>query len=461
MSDDDKPIGDLVLGGDDEDNISGGEDQKVQSKDKEEAEDDLHLDKNTEEEFNKMMKDDLDGKRVPLVNQFLDNPALMGKIGEDNSEEEEDKKEKSVKTKSSKSQSKKGTRMQINAGKEMSRTEKINKLKRQADYEFYQDLRKTDQIPMDSDQLFKHLENIKRKVNEFKQVNRDEELLKMQKQNQEIEAKLNDLKKQDNKELREKQEKCHELVNRLNELFNQRKKEAAEKEKERVNAIQQIKNIQQEQKSHDEEIKSLEEEKKRLQDTLTKLQSDVESYKIYKDFIDQVNAKYSNDNTNQNDLYDNLKEKFEQLMKNENDIVSSIETSRKEQAKIKAEIEEISKKNNKQSQNDKLRELEDDIKKYSEENKSLELQIDTILKEKQRKDSDTHQIKLSIFNLYEKALKAENKQGKIDQKDNYDMDNDDEVSLCLKLDKINETIQDLIKIHESLEAGDKAAEKNK
>ena len=41
------------------------------------------------------------------------------------------------------------------------------------------------------------------------------------------------------------------------------------------------------------------------------------------------------------------------------------------------------------------------------------------------------------------------------------MDNDDEVSLCLKLDKINETIQDLIKIHESLEAGDKAAEKNK
>ena len=43
---------------------------------------------------------------------------------------------------------------------------------------------------------------------------------------------------------------------------------------------------------------------------LQNLEKDVESYSIYKKFIEQVNSKYSNDTTNQNVLYDNLKEKF-------------------------------------------------------------------------------------------------------------------------------------------------------
>ena len=38
----------------------------------------------------------------------------------------------------------------------------------------------------------------KQKVNDIKQINRDEELLRMQKENQEIEEKLYELKQQDN-----------------------------------------------------------------------------------------------------------------------------------------------------------------------------------------------------------------------------------------------------------------------
>ena len=65
----------------------------------------------------------------------------------------------------------------------------------------------------------------------------------MQKENQEIEEKLNQLKQQDNTELKEKQENGRKLVEQLNVLFNERKKDAAEKEKEREEAIAQIKKI--------------------------------------------------------------------------------------------------------------------------------------------------------------------------------------------------------------------------
>ena len=40
--------------------------------------------------------------------------------------------------------------------------------------------------------------------------------------------------------------------------------------------------------------------------------------------------------------------------------------------------------------------------------------------------------------------------GKIEKNDNFDMDAD-ETQLCMKLDKINEKIMDLIKIHKALE----------
>ena len=62
-------------------------------------------------------------------------------------------------------------------------------------------------------------------MNDIKQVNRDEELLRMQRENQEIEEKLNQLKQQDNTELKEKQENCRKLVEQLNVLFKKKKKE--------------------------------------------------------------------------------------------------------------------------------------------------------------------------------------------------------------------------------------------
>ena len=62
----------------------------------------------------------------------------------------------------------------------------------------YNGIKQTNKIPKNSKKLFDELESLKQKVNDIKQVNRDEELLRMQRENQEIEEKLNQLKQQDN-----------------------------------------------------------------------------------------------------------------------------------------------------------------------------------------------------------------------------------------------------------------------
>ena len=135
-------------------------------------------------------------------------------------------------------------------------------------------------------------------------------------------------------------------------------------------------------------------------------------------------------------------------MNHEIEIQKNIEDSEKEKEEIRKQIQEMRRKNDKQSQNTRLQELENEIKEYTDKNKQLEQEIDSILKEKQKKDSDTHQIKLSIFNLYDKVMKDD---GKVEKNDNFDMDAD-ETQLCMKLDKINEKIMDLIKIHKALES---------
>ena len=50
--------------------------------------------------------------------------------------------------------------------------------------------------------------------------------------------------------------------------------------------------------------------------------------------------------------------------------------------------------------------------------------------------------------------------GKIEKNDNFDMDAD-ETQLCMKLDKINEKIMDLIKIHKALENQNNQENNNK
>ena len=383
----------------------------------------------------KMLEDDLQGLESKLTQQFLaDNKFIQDQINQPI----EPQKPKSLPKKLKIKNAPEGA---------LPHTFKMEQLTRKLDEEYYNGIKATNKIPKNSKKLFEELENLKQKVNDIKQVNRDEELLRMQRENQEIEEKLNQLKQQDNTELKEKQENCRKLVEQLNALFNERKKDAAEKEKEREEAIAQIKKIKQEQEKHKKEIKDLMAKKEELTLMLQNLEKDVESYNIYKKFIEQVNAKYSNDTTNQNDLYDNLKEKFEQLMNHEIEIQKNIEDSEKEKEEIRRQIQEMRRKNDKQSQNTRLQELENEIKEYTDKNKQLEQEIDAILKEKQKKDSDTHQIKLSIFNLYDKVMKDD---GKIEKNDNFDMDAD-ETQLCMKLDKINEKIMDLIKIHKALE----------
>ena len=383
----------------------------------------------------KMLEDDLKGLESKLTQQFLaDNKFIQDQINQP------------IEIQKPKSMPKKLKIKNVPDGA-LPHTFKMEQLTRKLDEEYYNGIKATNKIPKNSKKLFDELESLKQKVNDIKQVNRDEELLRMQRENQEIEEKLNQLKQQDNTELKEKQENCRKLVEQLNVLFNERKKDAAEKEKEREEAIAQIKKIKQEQEKHKKEINDLIAKKEELTQMLQNLEKDVESYNIYKKFIEQVNAKYSNDTTNQNDVYDNLKEKFEQLMNHEIEIQKNIEDSEKEKEEIRRQIQEMRRKNDKQSQNTRLQELENEIKEYTDKNKQLEQEIDAILKEKQKKDSDTHQIKLSIFNLYDKVMKDD---GKIEKNDNFDMDAD-ETQLCMKLDKINEKIMDLIKIHKALE----------
>lgn len=423
------------------------------------------------DKFHKVLEEDLKGISLPLTTKFANNGLLN--FGDNYLKEMENalkdidstsgiinKKETDSKKTSSSVPKKQIKKFQIKAKNqgELTKAEEILKMNRKEDNKCYKRIKETEKIPMNSEALFKNLEKIKQEVNDLKQINRDEELLRMQKENQEIEEKLNNLKNQDNTELRDKQEECHKLVEELNAEFNKRKSEAKEKERERAKAIDEIKKIQEEQKKHNDEIAKLQKDKKSLEETLDKLKKDVESYDIYKDFIDKVNAKYNNENSNQTDLYDSLKDKFECLMKNEADIQMNIEQSKKEQESLRNKIKEMKVKNDKQSQNEKLKNLEKEIKRLTDENKVLENQIDTHLKEKQKKDSDTHQIKLSILNLYEKAIKAEGKQTVIHEQKFAD-EKEEEEDLCQKLDKINEIIQDLIKIHQGLENNEKI-EKN-
>ena len=393
----------------------------------------------------KMLEDDLKGIESKLTQQFLLDKKFI-----------EDQINQPIEPPKPKSVPKKLKIKSIPEGA-LPHTFKMEQLTRKLDEEYYNGIKQTNKIPKNSKKLFEELESLKQKVNDIKQVNRDEELLRMQRENQEIEEKLNELKQQDNTELKEKQENCRKLVEQLNVLFNERKKDAAEKEKEREEAIAQIKKIKQEQEKHKKEIDDLKNKKEELTQMLQNLEKDVESYNIYKKFIEQVNAKYSNDTTNQNDLYDNLKEKFEQLMNHEIEIQKNIEDSEKEKEEIRRQIQEMRRKNDKQSQNTRLQELENEIKEYTDKNKQLEQEIDSILKEKQKKDSDTHQIKLSIFNLYDKVMRDD---GKIEKNDNFDMDAD-ETQLCMKLDKINEKIMDLIKIHKALENQNNQENNNK
>ena len=171
-------------------------------------------------EHEKMLEDDLNGIESKLTKQFLkDSAFIYNQINEGQSQKA--------------SLIPKKLRLKKVPDGQLPRKYKIDQLTKKLDEEYFKQIKQTDKIPKNSNKIFEELEMYKQKVNDIKQINRDEELLRMQKENQEIEEKLYELKQQDNSELKEKQESCRKLVDQLNVLFNERKKDAAEKEKER------------------------------------------------------------------------------------------------------------------------------------------------------------------------------------------------------------------------------------
>ena len=171
-------------------------------------------------EHEKMLEDDLNGIESKLTKQFLkDSAFIYNQINEGQNQ------------KASSLPKKIESKKKVPDG-QLPRKYKIDQLTKKLDEEYFKQIKQTDKIPKNSNKIFEELEMYKQKVNDIKQINRDEELLRMQKENQEIEEKLYELKQQDNSELKEKQESCRKLVDQLNVLFNERKKDAAEKEKE-------------------------------------------------------------------------------------------------------------------------------------------------------------------------------------------------------------------------------------
>ena len=147
-----------------------------------------------------MLEDDLNGIESKLTKQFLkDSAFIYNQINEGQSQ------------KASLIPKKAEIKKTVPDG-QLPRKYKIDQLTKKLDEEYFKQIKQTDKIPKNSNKIFEELEMYKQKVNDIKQINRDEELLRMQKENQEIEEKLYKLKQQDNSELKEKQESCRKLV---------------------------------------------------------------------------------------------------------------------------------------------------------------------------------------------------------------------------------------------------------
>ena len=132
----------------------------------------------------KMLEDDLKGIESKLTQQFLLDKKFI-----------EDQINQPIEPQKPKSVPKKLKIKSIPEGA-LPHTFKMEQLTRKLDEEYYNGIKQTNKIPKNSKKLFEELESLKQKVNDIKQVNRDEELLRMQRENQEIEEKLNELGRQ-------------------------------------------------------------------------------------------------------------------------------------------------------------------------------------------------------------------------------------------------------------------------
>jgi len=263
--------------------------------------------------------------------------------------------------------------------------------------------------------------------------------LKWKRKNQDIEHKLKELKNKDKSELEYEEKRCKDTWEDINGFFNAKREEALKKDEIRKADLEEIKKIKQNQQKVQEEIGELEERKKKLQKECEELDKDVKDSEYYKNFIDEVVEK-----SDEFGDFEKLKEKFENLMRTMTQINENIQTQKELIKETQEKQKNLKNKNDKFLQNQRLLQLEEDIKKYMNENKVLERDIDELVREKQKKESDNHQIILSILNLHDKVMESQKKRNvvKIEL---------DEEKLCLKLDEIHSRINDLIKILDKME----------
>jgi len=327
---------------------------------------------------------------------------------------------------------------------EGSSMKKIDKLFKEMNNKYIEEIKETEKKSRKNQYLYNELEKGTQELNKFTKVKREEDLLRLQQKNQEVDKKLVKLKNIDQSELISKKEQADLLSVEINEMFNEKREDILLKDKERIEAIKEIKEIKNEQQKIIEINKENSIKVEELQKEYSNLEDKVKQFESYKKFIDDVvenNEEFNKD-------YDKLKTKFENLINTRTKIEKDI---KEQEATIKTkqtELNELIRKNDKQVTNQRLIQLDKESKNYLEENNKLEIQIEELLKNKQKKDSDTHQIKLSILNLYNKIQESQGKP--IDTK--FDSPNENlELRLCEKLDHIGERIDDLIDIVKELD----------
>ena len=326
---------------------------------------------------------------------------------------------------------------------------KIDKLLKKYNNEYLDGIKNEDRLNKNKVDVKSELDRLVKSINKIKCVNRDEELLRMQKKNQEIEIELFDLKNQDKTKLIEKEEESKKLVLELNDLFQNKMNETLIKDKERKSAIEEIKNIKKQQDDLNYQIAENNNKISDLEKDVKNLEQQVENYETYKQFIDKVIEKSNEGNSNNNNDYDKLKEKFENLIERMNEIKDDIDKQEIEIKEKKIEQAKLLKTDEKQNQNQKVLKLEEEAKELTRENEMLEKEIEEIMKKNQKKESDNHQIMLSIINLYKKVEK------KKDKEIHFDTENIKESQLCDMLSEINDKLNDLIAIYKDLESYNK------
>lgn len=326
---------------------------------------------------------------------------------------------------------------------------KVEKLLKKYNNEYTNNMKGIEKTLKKEGDIMEQFEKYTKEINSIKSNNRDEDLLKIQKENQEIEMVLNQLKNQDKSELIAKEEESRKLVEELNTLFELKKAEALEKDRERKAAIEEIKMIRSKQENLKKSNEKAEETLQQLEEEVKLLEKQVQNYENYKRFIDEVVGNSDNNtvsglNYGNKEDYDKLKEKFENLIERMNEIKDDISKLEKEIEDKKKEKSELKKKNDRQSQNHKVSELEEEAKILTKENELLEREIEEIMKKNQKKESDNHRIMLSIINLYKKVAKKE-------RQEFFDTEKLDEDKLCIMLNEIGDNLNDYIAIYMELE----------